>query len=63
MLKYESGIEQDRRVMAQNLSEYAQRQELEHDRDAMLALLAGVGVEHVTCWTVDGRAQHRTVMS
>ena len=62
-MNYESRIEQDRRVLKAQLSQYAQRQAIEHDTAAMAALLTGEGVEHVTVWTVDGRHQHRTVMS
>ncbi len=62
-MNYESRIEQDRRVMQAQLSQYAQRQVIEHDTAAMAALLSGKGVEHVTVWTVDGRHQHRTVQS
>ena len=62
-MNYASRIEQDRRVLKAQLSQYAQRQVIEHDTAAMAALLAGEGVEHVTVWTVDGRHQHRTVQS
>ena len=62
-MNYESRIEQDRRVLKAQLSQYAQRQVIEHDTAAMAALLSGEGVEHVTVWTVNGRHQHRTVQS
>ena len=63
-MNYESRIEQDRRVLRQQLSAYAARQAIEHDTAAMAALLAGEGVEHVTMWTDShGRSHHRSVKS
>lgn len=63
-MKYESRIEQDRRVIKAQLSAYAARQVIEHDTAAMAALLTGKGVEHVTVWTDShGRPHHRSVKS
>ena len=63
-MNYESRIEQDRRVLKAQLSQYAARQVIEHDTAAMAALLAGEGVEHVTMWTDShGRSHHRSVKS
>lgn len=61
-MKYESRIEQDRRVLRAMNSQYRATQELVHDTQAMADLiLRGAGVEHVTMWTaVNGRAQHRS---
>lgn len=62
-MNYESRLEQDRRVIRAMNIQYRQSKAIEHDMEAMAALLLGEGVEHVTCWTVDGRHQHRSVQS
>ena len=60
-MKYESKLEQDRRVIREMNSQYRAARKAQHDAQAMADLiLAGKGVEHVTMWTIDGRSFNRS---
>ena len=60
-MKYETRLEQDRRVIREMNSQYRATRKAQHDVQAMVdLLLAGRGVEHVTVWTVNGRSFHRS---
>jgi hypothetical protein len=60
-MKYETRLEQDRRVIREMNSQYRATRKAQHDVQAMVdLLLSGKGVEHVTVWTLDGRSYHRS---